>query len=264
MALNNTLLRVLTALALIPLVLALVLWAPHWLYASVAGAFALVAMWEYIGMAHMSGLAPLPVIPYAALIALLVWPAAAGDFLVLAAILVLGFSLRAARPLEKVLPGGAATVFGIVYIGLPFALLVSLRTIAEGSWWVIYVLVITWISDTAAYFVGKAFGKEKLAPRISPGKTWEGTAASLVAAAAFSVFYLNWMIPAFGIAWAVLAGVVVNAAGQIGDLAESAMKRGAGVKDSSAILPGHGGILDRIDALLFAVPALWYILRLRI
>ena len=187
--------------------------------------------------------------------------------------------LRPARSLDKALPGASATVLGILYVGLPMALLADLRRLSDGPVWVLYVLLLTWVSDTAAYFVGRVAGRHRMSPRISPGKTWEGALASLAASVAFGIFYpalIAWIVKAgimtsYSLAflagvsytWSVTTAVLVNVAGQIGDLAESAFKRGAGVKNSSTILPGHGGFLDRLDALLFAVPTLWYILSLR-
>ena len=260
---SNTLTRVLTALVLIPLVLALVAWAPRWLFSAVLTLVAVAALREYLALAAQSGLGPLTWFSYAATAVLVFWAPLAESpaLLVLAA---LALAARPARSLEKALPGAASSVLGVLYVGLPLAMLSDLRRLFDGPRWVIYVLALTWVGDTAAYFGGRAFGRHKLAPRISPGKTWEGAVASLVASLALGMAYLTWMRPEMGLAWSGSISAAVNIAGQAGDLAESALKRGAGAKDSGAILPGHGGLLDRIDALLFAVPALWYILSLRV
>ena len=260
---SNTLTRVLTALVLIPLVLALVAWAPRWLFSAVLTLVAVAALREYLALAAQSGLGPLTWFSYAATAVLVFWAPLAESpaLLVLAA---LALAARPARSLEKALPGAASSVLGVLYVGLPLAMLSDLRRLFDGPRWVIYVLALTWVGDTAAYFGGRAFGRHKLAPRISPGKTWEGAVASLVASLALGMAYLAWMRPEMGLAWSGSISAAVNIAGQAGDLAESAVKRGAGAKDSGAILPGHGGLLDRIDALLFAVPALWYILSLRV
>ena len=287
MAFSDTLARVLTAAVLIPIVLALVLWAPQAVYAAAVAVFALLALREFLDLADRSAMAPLRYVSYLAVLALIAWlpaagdvarlsllpkaprigliawPPAAGDVALLAALLALALGMRSSRQLEKALPGAAATLLGIIYIGLPLALLAELRRLPDGPQWVIYVLVITWVGDTAAYFAGRSFGRRRMSPRISPGKTWEGAAASLAAAVLFSLAYLTYFVPQFPKAWSAAAALAVNAAGQVGDLAESALKRGAGVKDSSTLLPGHGGLLDRMDALLFAVPALWYIFSLR-
>ena len=156
----------------------------------------------------------------------------------------------------EILPASAASAFALLYIGVPFAFLLDLFA-GHGYRIVLCLFLLVWVGDSAAYFVGRALGRHKLAPVLSPGKTVEGTAASL--AATVAVGY--WLLPAwFGLnaAHAFLLPVIVNVAAQLGDLAESALKRSAGVKDSSTLLPGHGGVLDRVDSLLFAAPALWY------
>ncbi len=158
----------------------------------------------------------------------------------------------------------------------------TLREQANGPSLVAFLLFVVWAGDTAAYYAGRAWGRHKMAPSLSPGKTWEGAIASVVgsvviAAALFGLAtlmqepsnseVLSWLQRALPSAvlsypdeiwyWLGLAAMI-NVAGQVGDLAESALKRSAGVKDSGNLLPGHGGILDRIDALLLAAPVLWY------
>jgi len=260
---SNTLARVLTALVLIPLVLVLVVWAPRWLFSAIVTLVAVATLREYLALAAQSGLGPLAWFSYAATAVLVFW-APLAESPALLVLMALALAARPVRSLEKALPGAAASVLGVLYVGLPLAMLSDLRRLFDGPRWVIYVLALTWVSDTAAYFGGRIFGRHKLAPRISPGKTWEGAVASLAASLAFGMAYLAWMRPEMGLAWSGSISAAVNIAGQAGDLAESAIKRGAGAKDSGSILPGHGGLLDRIDALLFAVPALWYILNLRV
>jgi len=261
---GQTLRRVLTGVVLIPLVLALVLWAPQPLFAGVVALIAWLTVREYLDLAARSGMAPVKYAAWAAVVLMVIWPGSR-EALVLLPALALGLILWPSRPLSAALSGAASTLFGILYVGWPLALLADLRQRPNGPQWVIYLLVLIWISDTAAYFAGRAFGRHKLSPRVSPGKSWEGAAASLLCAVAFGIAYPKFFIPGFaaGEIWAATTAVAVNVAGQVGDLAESAIKRGAGVKDSGALLPGHGGMLDRIDALLFAVPVLWYILWLR-
>ena len=117
--------------------------------------------------------------------------------------------------------------------------------------------MLNWLGDTCAYFAGKGFGRHKLAPHISPHKTWEGSAASLAGSVIFGILYLPCVLPVVSMVEAGLLSAVVNLAGQAGDLAESALKRGAGLKDSSTLLPGHGGLLDRVDSTLFALPVVY-------
>jgi phosphatidate cytidylyltransferase len=130
---------------------------------------------------------------------------------------------------------------------------------AMNPYWLVFGLAVNWIGDTGAYYFGRNFGKHKLAPIVSPGKSWEGAAASVVAAMLFGIFFLARfvhvdLLPAGAIA------IAANIAGQVGDLAESAIKRGAGVKDSGTLLPGHGGMLDRVDSSLFSLPVLYALL----
>ena len=121
-------------------------------------------------------------------------------------------------------------------------------------------LMVNWVGDTGAFYVGRKFGRHKLAPSISPGKSWEGAAASVVTGVAFGMIYLPLTIRGTSLLAAGLLALAANAAGQVGDLAESALKRGAGVKDSGNLLPGHGGLLDRVDSTMFALPVLYSLL----
>jgi phosphatidate cytidylyltransferase len=175
-------------------------------------------------------------------------------------------------------PAAAASLFAFAYIALPLAMLVQLRQQVAGAFWVLYLLLMVWAGDIFAYFVGKSVGRHLMASRISPKKTWEGAAASVAASLLVASVLFNYALPIssfllrvgliqrrdglFGLEkpeWLpiVLLTMSVNVAAQLGDLVESVIKRGAGVKDSGTILPGHGGMLDRIDALLFAAPVLW-------
>jgi len=255
--------RILTAVVLIPLAVALVLWAPQWLFFLGVLPFALLALWEYLELMGRVGAAParLPIF----LIALLVWFVAAyhpGQLLGMVAggslVLFLAAVLRRGGVAE-IPANAAAAVLGLVYVAVPFALMLELRG-GGGGQILLYLLVLVWVGDTAAYFAGRALGRHKLAPSLSPGKTVEGTVGSVAVTVAVGYWLFEiWVAPAG--TWALhglLLPLLVNAGSQLGDLAESALKRSAGVKDSSSLLPGHGGMLDRIDGLLFAAPALWY------
>jgi phosphatidate cytidylyltransferase len=123
--------------------------------------------------------------------------------------------------------------------------------------WLMYALLLNWAGDSGAYYIGRAFGRHKMAPRVSPKKSWEGAAASVATSVLVGGAYLFRFIPGMTVASAIGLTVAANAAGQLGDLAESAIKRGASVKDSSAILPGHGGFLDRVDSTLFTLPVIY-------
>jgi len=170
---------------------------------------------------------------------------------------VAAISLWTKRPLVEALPAAGISSGGLLFIALPLSYAIRLHGMGRiGPWILLFALVITWSGDTAAYFVGRAIGKHALAPKLSPKKTWEGAIASMVGA-----LLLGWWLstrvnePTSVVLGLAAAG---NVAGQMGDLLESAFKRSAGVKDSGSILPGHGGMLDRIDALILTIPVVWY------
>ncbi len=183
-------------------------------------------------------------------------PAAASLLLVLLALLAMGLALRV-HDLSSVLPDVSAQSFGLIYIygGWKTAFLLH----AISPYWLTFGLAVNWIGDTGAYYFGRNFGKHKMAPIVSPGKSWEGAAASVVTAVLFGVFCLPRFVP-IAMLPAGLIALAANVAGQVGDLAESAIKRGAGVKDSGKLLPGHGGMLDRVDSSLFSLPVLYAVL----
>jgi phosphatidate cytidylyltransferase len=279
--------RVITAVVLIPIVLVLVFLGPRWqwLFTLAVAGVAALAGWEYLGLTRKCGANPPRVATLAALLALFAvdfqWP----DLIpALFGILGLGLLVYCTffKPVEETIADASASIFCLLYTGLTLIALPTLREQTNGPSLVAFLLCVVWVGDTAAYYVGHAWGRHKMAPSLSPNKTWEGAAASvagsvLVAAALVELAtllqqpwnsaVLAWLERASPSAvlsypddwwyWLGLA-VVVNVAGQVGDLAESALKRSAGVKDSGDLLPGHGGVLDRIDALLLAAPVLWY------
>jgi phosphatidate cytidylyltransferase len=172
-------------------------------------------------------------------------------------------------PMNRVLPDTAYSVFGLLYIGMAMATLYLISTQDNGPSLLLFLFLVVWTGDIAALYVGRSVGRRKLAPALSPNKTWEGSLASVTGSVLIAVG-LVWLAgvlaersidvlnyPGSILHWMGLA-VLLNVAAQVGDLVESAIKRGAGVKDSGHLLPGHGGMLDRIDALLLAAPVLWY------
>ena len=191
---------------------------------------------------------------------------------------LLGAAVWRRWPDDAPLGDVGATVFGVIYTGGALAFVPLLRDLPAtvggstqgllGASFLLLPLLTTWAGDSAAYFVGRAFGRRKLAPHASPAKSVEGALASLVGAVVAAVIVVGWAegaIPDGGALspWVAAAiGVALSVAAQIGDLAESVLKREAGVKDSGRILPGHGGVLDRLDALLFAFPLAYVLLRL--
>ena len=287
--------RIATAVVLIPIVVALVLRAPVPVLAVAAAAVALITVQEFLKLTESHGVEPLrfPTYIFVGLLFLLLAISAAAETPQLAALkFVLGLAFASAiapfvfltiamrrTQMNGAYPAAAASAFAFAYIALPMAMLVQLRQLAAGAFLLLYLLVVVWAGDIFAYFVGRSLGRNLMAPRISPKKTWEGAAASLAAsllvgsllfshALQVSSFLLRMGLiqrrdGIFGLEkpemWPIiLLTIALNLAAQLGDLVESLIKRGAGVKDSGTILPGHGGMLDRIDALLFAAPVLWY------
>jgi phosphatidate cytidylyltransferase len=157
---------------------------------------------------------------------------------------------------EGVFIGWAWTLAGILYLGWLLSYLVALRGLDGGRNWVFFALFTTFASDTTAFFVGRALGRHKLAPRVSPGKTWEGTIAGVFGAIIVSLLF-TLLIP-ISYAQAIVLGILVSIFGQLGDLVESLFKRNMGVKDSSRLIPGHGGFLDRIDSVVFVGVVVYY------
>lgn len=188
------------------------------------------------------------------------WPYAGALWLMLVMSMALWRRSPANRPLEAV----AVTVFGALYAGALPAFLLELRHASHGTrswagaWLVFYPLVVTWIVDTAAMFGGRAFGRVKLAPTVSPGKTREGSIAGVIGGLVVAPLFAYGIFPAVGVTAPIgpllAIALVLSVVGQVGDLAESLFKREAGVKDSSHLIPGHGGVLDRLDSLYFVIP----------
>jgi phosphatidate cytidylyltransferase len=265
--------RILTALVLIPLVLALVLEGPLWLITAVSAGVAALAGWEFLGLAERAGAKPPRIAVLVAILALFSgnyeYPdQATAVFGILALGLLVYCTFR--MPVDQVLQETSVSIFCLLYTGLTLTAMPALRAESNGPSLVIFLLCVVWAGDIAALYVGRAWGRRKLAPTLSPNKTWEGAlgsvGGSLLATGALlglAALLEMWNSTKLSYAdevwwyWMVLA-VVVNVAAQVGDLAESALKRSAGVKDSGTLLPGHGGVLDRIDALLLAAPVLWY------
>ncbi|HEY1159846.1 MAG TPA: phosphatidate cytidylyltransferase [Terracidiphilus sp.] len=264
--------RILTALVLIPIVLVLVFLGPRWAITLVTAGVAVLAAWEYLGLAERGGAKPPRIAVVVAIAALFAgnfeYPAQTADIFGVLSLGLLVYCTFGSK-VEQVMPDAAISVFCILYVGLTLLALPALREETNGPSLVTFLLCVIWAGDTAGLYVGRLWGRHKLAPALSPNKTWEGTlgslAGSLLAAGAL-LGLADWLAqwnsaklsyPEDVWYWLLLA-VVVNVAGQVGDLAESALKRSAGVKDSGNLLPGHGGVLDRIDALLLAAPVLWY------
>ena len=249
--------RILTALVLVPLVVALVLWGPPYLLVAVQLLITLAGLWEFFRLAETAAsIQPLriPGYMFGAAIAPLSFSGALPQGIVTVAMLFLMVMLVAAmlpgRALADYLKSVSATLLGVLYVAVPLCLLVWVCLQRDGPYWTLFTLIVIWTGDSVAFFVGSAFGRHKSSPRISPSKTWEGTAGSFATALLVGLATGLYFWGKGSIAEPIVLAGLLNLAGQLGDLAESALKRSAGVKDSSQIIPGHGGVLDRIDALL--------------
>jgi phosphatidate cytidylyltransferase len=247
--------RVLTFL-LIPIALYLVLWAHPLLLLAAVALVAAGCYHEYRGLAAAYGLETFRPVGYAGGLALLLAPPDSGLFslIVLLALAAMSVALTSGE-LRTALPRAAVMTLGVIYTFGAWKFAPLLHGLSP--YWLLFALVLNWTGDVAAYYVGRAVGKRKLAPSISPGKTWAGAVASLITAALFGWLYITRLLPHVNALYAVPVALAGNAAGQIGDLAESALKRGAGVKDSGALLPGHGGLLDRLDSTIFTLPVMY-------
>ena len=287
--------RIATAVLLIPIVVLMVLHAPVPVLAVVTAIVAVLTASEFLKLTEHYNVVPYYKASYVAIIVPFVLLAldagqekpllSTGIFLYSAAFLAclvpfafLTFACRR-QDLSSGYPAAAASSFAFAYVAMPLAFLVQLRQQPSGAIYIIYLLLVVWAGDIFAYFVGKTLGRNLMAPRISPKKTWEGAIASVAAGVLIGTTFLHYSIEIsiwllnvglierrdgiFGLekpsVWPVVAlSVVLNIAAQFGDLVESLIKRGAGVKDSGTLLPGHGGMLDRVDALLFAAPLMWF------
>jgi phosphatidate cytidylyltransferase len=249
--------RVLTALALIPIVVWVVLWANWWIFLAVLFTVAYLCWREYDGIAAAYGFGAPGVGGAIAGYLLFAWRAEAWLYLVLVAVLAFVAVMRV-EDLSKALPRASLLIAGVVYIFGCWKCAIPLRE--ANPHWLMFALLVNWAGDIGAYYIGRKFGKHKLAPRVSPNKSWEGALASVATAVVIGGAYLLQFVPGIGVWYAIAITIAANVAGQLGDLAESAMKRGAGVKDSGTILPGHGGFLDRVDSTLFALPVIYGLL----
>lgn len=301
--------RVITAIILIPLVVLVVFKAPFWLYGAIIAIIAVLCADEYLNIAAAHNLKPLRVLTYIAVLAVLGdyylsiairglrpsastgWQMLRNPFvqyeilLVTVSLMPFVFLIAAMKTedLRQALPSAAVSYLALPYVGITLGFLLFTRgLISDGSFAILYVLLVVWSGDICAYYIGRAVGRHRLAPRISPGKSWEGATASMIGSLIIGTLILvynrpiaerlyDWNLLAGqsalagrpqpepnGIWMAILISMSINVAAQLGDLVESMIKRGADIKDSGRLLPGHGGVLDRVDALLLASPVLWY------
>ena len=273
--------RILTAAVALPILIASIVLPSYfpqavWLFV-VLGVLAIAAgLFEFYSLTKKLELKADASIAYLGAVMLVVAfifdaPAKAPDLLLatLAAFLVLVLvtqTFRFQKDFTKMLTGIGVTVLGVLYVAFLGGFLISTRVGFETRPYLSthllgFFFLVLMGSDSGAYFAGKALGKHKLIPKVSPGTTWEGLIGGLIAAAAFAALATFWFFPELPYQFSIPLAVVMAAIGVLGDLAESAMKRGSNTKDAASILPGHGGLLDRLDSLLFNAPILYYFAR---
>ena len=266
--------RVLSGTVLLVIAVAAVWFSPGWLFFLIAEGLLLLAFVEYANLSAAVGL-PIPTVVSGAATMLTcvgitsthwlghnVGTAAVGlDAILMSAFLAIAaITLTTWRGGKDAIGSAAAAIFPALYLGLPIGAMYAIREL-HGPQGLFLLMLTVIVSDTAQYYSGRAFGRRLLAPAISPKKTIEGAIGGFVAGALVLAVVGAWWLPSLPAAFRALLGVALVALGIAGDLFESMLKRSAGVKDSSTLIPGHGGILDRIDALLFAAPVYYVVMK---
>jgi len=261
--------RILTAAVLVPLLIFIIGFASSLFFTLLIGLASFLALEEFFRLARKSGIEVHRL--WGHLFSLLLiasfhlWPRNQSvPFLLLglSGIFLLALGTRKGQSLHQIFPSPSATLLGLAYIPSTLGLLVAVRSSTalgnNANRWILFLLVVVWFGDTGAYYMGRALGKHKLAPLISPKKTFEGAIGGVLGNTVAACLGKKILLSAIPLIQLLVLSWVLGVVSQIGDLAESALKRAAGVKDSSNLLPGHGGMLDRIDGLLFAAPVLFY------
>jgi phosphatidate cytidylyltransferase len=265
--------RILTALVLLPPVIYLIGWSPEWLFLLAVLATVERGLYEYFHISRQAGFKSFPVVGYVAGAAICLVQTTAvrrtGELslivLVLIILLTAAFALRWTSDLKQYLGAVATTILGVLYVAFTLSWLLPLRFSepATGQEVIFLLFLVIWAGDICAFFIGRSLGRHLLFPRVSPKKTVEGGLAGLAGSVLIAWAFAHWFWPTADLKTVLPLAALIAVTGQVGDLVESALKRGANLKDSAALLPGHGGLLDRIDSLLFAVPALWVALAIK-
>ena len=273
--------RIVTAAVLIPIVVALIWYGSEIVVAVVAAVVAILALIELFALGERHGLRAFRKWTIACTVLVfysqystgliqtrhvsqqvsIVRNVTGGHLMVVDVFLIFLFGcvfigIATQRGLQEVLPALAISAAGLNFIVVPFSFIVRVNEITDiGRYLVLFTLVLIWVGDMAAYFVGRSIGRFPMARVLSPKKTWEGSVANLIASLLVAFVFAKWL--GLNLTMYLIIAAAANIAGQAGDLIESTYKRGAGVKDSGGILPGHGGMLDRIDSLILASPVVW-------
>jgi phosphatidate cytidylyltransferase len=262
--------RVISGIVLVPLLLAAVWFLPPLYFRGLLAVAASVGLHEFYRMTRLRGRRPL--VPLGiALGAVLVMGAVPGAridgglaiFAALCVMAALAARLFSSQPVEGALEDVAVAVLGIFYVALLFGFQAAIHAGYRGKYWLLFLYFVIWASDTGAYYAGTSFGRHRLYEKVSPKKSVEGLIGGTASSMLVALLCSFWIVPGLGAFEALVAGAVLALVGTVGDLAESLLKRSAGVKDSGVIIPGHGGILDRMDSLMFAAPVLYFYLRIK-
>ncbi len=260
--------RLYAALIFIPLFYGLVRYFPPIFFFGLVVGAALLAQFEFYRLHFRDDrvpvLAALGLGTGAVLLASLQWPGFLSERVVFLVSLIAALTSRlvATSELKRSLVDSSVMVFGVLYVSLTLGHLLLTRTLPGGEYLIFFLVLVTWAGDTGAYYAGVTLGRHKLAPVVSPNKTIEGLLGGLVLAVVVAFIAQRWFLPTFTILDCVATGLLLTGVGVLGDLSESAMKRSAGVKDSGAVIPAHGGMLDRLDSLLFTAPTFYYYMTL--
>ena len=255
--------RWITGVVAVPILFAIIAYGSEALFAALIIGATLLGMAEYNRMVFGPGLSR-EKMETMAISLLILLSAAAGDMTLL--VTVLTFTVMAVLMINLLRFGGqgpdmttvGGVILGVLYIPLLMCHFILIRKTPAGILWIFFILVLAFTGDIAAYYVGRTLGKRKLLPQVSPGKTVEGTIGLVAGSITGCLLFRQFFFPLIPVGHAVILGLVGSIIGQLGDLSESALKRSAGVKDSGTLLPGHGGILDRLDCLMFITPFVFY------
>ena len=256
--------RVVTALVLIPLIYIVVRYFPPLFFLLFVSSWVLIGQYEFYKFYYKA----FNVFSFIGLIFgfMLLFSFYADGYafemkgVALTAIVILSLScfILLKANIHDALPGVSVIISGVLYVAWPLAHLISLRNLLNGENLVFFILIVTWGVDTGAYYAGRLLGRHKLSPHISPGKTVEGAIGGVLSCVLAALFARWFFLPELSLNNTVFMGIVFGIISQIGDLSESMLKRSAGVKDSGHLLPAHGGILDRVDSVIFTVPVFYY------
>jgi phosphatidate cytidylyltransferase len=264
--------RILTALVMVPILIVIIGFAPPYLFTMLVATAAILSLEEFYGLVSLCGFEIYRVWGHLLAICLILSfhfsphnQTLSLTVLTLSVFLLLAWNLKKGTNLQQAVPSSAVTTLGLIYVPVSLGLLIALQSShtiwGEGSRWVFFLLIVVWFGDTGAYYIGRNLGRHLLAPSLSPKKTIEGAWGGLIGNVLGALLTKKILLPQASLLHLLLLSGVIGLVSQVGDLSESVLKRAAGIKDSSNILPGHGGMLDRIDGVLFGCPILFVYVR---